>query len=399
MPKIRLKGIACLQFWQSVCGEDQREVLTQRLEGALCAYFTKIERYAIVLILNHVICSNNRRSHVSIEEFDHFVRKFLPFEECMKVAVEALIDPQAKDFFVWFHGYAKPGFSSLSLTPTTATPSLTSSPSTAAAAATTPLPGDATSQPAFYVRLSTNTQLFHDIIPARCLVEHSVCGSDRAKLSVQHISRTKHNGKYVFTTCHPTIIYETFYHYIATKKAQNYVALPRAISLSVHNLQELSCSPHNSQCFNCMRVGAQSAVCVNFGTFVCASCAGLQRQMGHVVKSLASPFTSAEIEAIVAAGNEVCAKLYLHGCDRTDLNVNSVEAMRTFLHQVYVDKLWFANRSRAVLETEMSEDTAIVSEVRDAKADQIEQSKLQVQNDSRLAALRGECLLRLAVLK
>lgn len=313
MPKFRLKGQACLKFWYDLCDqEEKRDVPTHRLEAALAIQFPSVEKNELELIVNHVIL-HGRKSSVSIEEFDNFVRKFLPFEDSVKLAVESLIDPQTQAFFPWFHGFEKTEFA-------------------------------ASSTPSFFLRLSANTRPFHDIIPARCLVENSICPPE-ARVIVHHITRVKNNGKYCFHSSHPPMFFDSLSQFIATRKAQNYAILPspnRGWTLS-----DLAAQPDNLRCFDCQRTGAQTTVCLNYGTFICTSCAGLHRELGHVVKPLLSSFSPSELEALAQAGNKVVGRLLLAGCNREGLNIDSAEAMRNFLKAVYIERRWVPEHNTA----------------------------------------------------
>jgi hypothetical protein len=204
---IRLKGQACLDFWTALCREEKSEVPTAELEVALMKRFAGagIEEWAMKLITSYAMTEKPGKPTVSVEEFDHFVRRFLPFEECVPVAVNALLNKATKWFYPWFHGFNKPDF-----------------------------PGAAEKQ--FYVRLSTNTQPSQgdaaEIIPAHCLVLHyKKVKAGKVNVAVRLINRQKDQNRYQFRPSADERFYDSFQELIKVRMVdQGYAALPSTIT-------------------------------------------------------------------------------------------------------------------------------------------------------------------------
>jgi len=201
---IRLKGQACLDFWTSLCKEEKSEVGTPELELALMKKFPGTEPWALKLITSFAMTEKPGKPTVSVEEFDHFVRRFLPFEECVSVAIAALIDKNTQWFYPWFHGFIKSDF-----------------------------PGAAEKQ--FYVRLSTNTLASPgdaaEIIPAHCLVLHyKKVKAGKVNVAVRLINRQKEGTKYQFRPSADERSYDTFQELIKVRMLdQGYAALQSQI--------------------------------------------------------------------------------------------------------------------------------------------------------------------------
>jgi len=202
---IRLKGQACLDFWTALCKEEKSEVSTQDLETALKSRFKSVEEWESKLITGSAITEKPGKPTVSVEEFDHFVRRFLPFEDCVKVACDALIDKSTRWFYPWFHGFNKAEFPALP-------------------------------EKQFYLRLSTNTQPSQgqgeaQIIPAHCLVMHyKKVKAGKVNVAVRLITRTKSDGRYQFQPSCDERCYDTFSELIKVRMLeQGYAALPSGL--------------------------------------------------------------------------------------------------------------------------------------------------------------------------
>jgi len=208
---IRLKSQACLDFWTALCcKEEKSEVPVADFEAAMKKLFPSVEDWALKLIIAHAITEKPGKPTVSVEEFDHFVRRFLPWEECLTVALTALIDKQTKFFFPWFHGFQKPEFP----------------------------PNDVKQ---FYVRLSTNTQPNQaqdgekDIIPAHCLVLHyKKLKNGKANVAVRLINRQKADGRYQFRRSSDDRCYDNFAELVKVRMTdEGYAAFPSGIQPGV----------------------------------------------------------------------------------------------------------------------------------------------------------------------
>jgi len=200
---IRLKGQDCLDFWTGLCKEE-KEVGVTALEQALVRQFGA-EEWAVKLIVNFAINDKAGKATISAEEFDNFVRRFLPFKECVPLAINALIDKSTKFFYPWFHGFLKTDF-----------------------------PPNAEKQ--FYVRLSTNTQAAQgeDLIPAHCLVLHyKKVQADKANVAVRLITRHKIEGKYQYQPSSDDRGYDSFAELIKLRMTdQGFTALPSGLAPS-----------------------------------------------------------------------------------------------------------------------------------------------------------------------
>jgi len=187
-----------------LCKEEKSEVNTADLEVALMKRFSGVEEWALKLITAYAMTEKPGKPTVSVEEFDHFVRRFLPFEESVFVAVNALLDKNTRWFYPWFHGFNKPDF-----------------------------PPAAEKQ--FYVRLSTNTQPSQgdaaEIIPAHCLVLHyKKVKAGKVNVAVRLINRQKDQNRYQFRPSADERFYDTFQELIKVRMLdQGYAALPSTI--------------------------------------------------------------------------------------------------------------------------------------------------------------------------
>lgn len=204
-PVVRLKGQACLDFWNAICPAGSTEVSSTTLEAKLTSYFPKSDPYFVKLIVGYVILEftpgKPTKPSIAVDEFDRFVRRFLPFEDCVPLSIASLIDKNTRWFYPWFHGYLKPDFA--------------------------PNGGNQ-----FFVRLSTNMQPTHgdkqDLIPAHCLVLHYNREKDsKMSLAVRLINRKKTDTKYQFQQSSDDNFYDSFPELIKARMIdQGYLGLP-----------------------------------------------------------------------------------------------------------------------------------------------------------------------------
>ncbi|KAL3632639.1 hypothetical protein CASFOL_025623 [Castilleja foliolosa] len=106
--------------------------------------------------------------------------------------------------------------------------------------------------------------------------------------------------------------------------------------------------PPNRRCINCNSMGPQY-VCTNFWTFVCITCSGIHREFTHRVKSVSmAKFTSQEVDALQSGGNQRARELFLKAWDPQKNRVpdnSNVDKVREFIKKVYVDRLYFQEKS------------------------------------------------------
>ncbi|KAJ8446900.1 hypothetical protein Cgig2_013201 [Carnegiea gigantea] len=99
--------------------------------------------------------------------------------------------------------------------------------------------------------------------------------------------------------------------------------------------------PENRRCINCRSLGPQY-VCTTFWTFVCTNCSGVHREFNHRVKSISmAKFTSEEVSALQASGNERARQIYFKTWDphRNFFPDNSnIHKLRGFIKHVYVER-------------------------------------------------------------
>ena len=75
-------------------------------------------------------------------------------------------------------------------------------------------------------------------------------------------------------------------------------------SAKTNPIDTLRMLPENKKCFDCHEKGTMYVV-LNFGVFVCSTCAGIHREMNHKVKGISlCTFSDAEIKDITKNGNE-----------------------------------------------------------------------------------------------
>ncbi|KOO32979.1 arf gtpase activating protein [Chrysochromulina tobinii] len=110
-------------------------------------------------------------------------------------------------------------------------------------------------------------------------------------------------------------------------------------------LKECQKKPENKSCFDCMGRGNQYVV-LNFNTFVCTACSGIHREMQHKIKSVGmSTFTTDEIKAVDAGGNDKAQKMWMAKYDARDGAVpaeGETEKLRAFLKRKYQEKRWYS---------------------------------------------------------
>ncbi|KAL6525558.1 putative ADP-ribosylation factor GTPase-activating protein agd14 [Orobanche hederae] len=100
--------------------------------------------------------------------------------------------------------------------------------------------------------------------------------------------------------------------------------------------------PPNRRCINCNSLGPQY-VCTNFWTFVCITCSGIQKCTFSMAK-----FTSQEVDALQSGGNQRARELFLRAWDpeKNRLpDVSNIDKVRDFIKKVYVDRLYFQEKS------------------------------------------------------
>mmetsp|Transcript_20973 Transcript_20973/g.29544 ORF Transcript_20973/g.29544 Transcript_20973/m.29544 type:complete len:150 (-) Transcript_20973:734-1183(-) len=109
-------------------------------------------------------------------------------------------------------------------------------------------------------------------------------------------------------------------------------------------IKSLGRKKSNRNCFDCRRVGPHNNVNLTHGTFVCSSCAGLHRALGHRVNTInMTSFTEAEQQKMKKIGNKRAAlewfgKLSEDELKTIDLTNNS--AIRKFIDDTYKEKKW-----------------------------------------------------------
>jgi len=98
----------------------------------------------------------------------------------------------------------------------------------------------------------------------------------------------------------------------------------------------------NRRCADCLEVGA-TYICMDFGTFICTSCAGIHREFNHKVKGISvSIWSREEVEFVEANGNEKSNRIYLatRSADELDPEANNAEKARPFIRMKYIEKRW-----------------------------------------------------------
>ncbi|OWM86647.1 hypothetical protein CDL15_Pgr015682 [Punica granatum] len=94
----------------------------------------------------------------------------------------------------------------------------------------------------------------------------------------------------------------TFFFRQWKKMANKKMKEDERIERAIRSLLKL---PENRRCINCNSVGPQY-VCTTFWTFICTNCSGIHREFTHRVKSVSiAKFTTDEVSALQAGGNEV----------------------------------------------------------------------------------------------
>jgi len=117
-------------------------------------------------------------------------------------------------------------------------------------------------------------------------------------------------------------------------------------------LRKLSKLPPNKKCADCQTKGPQ---CVNLtvGTFICLTCAGIQREINSKIKSLGhSTFTNDEVEMMKQTDNDKVNTAWLARYDpqnernrmnrQPDSNLNE-KHLRTWIRRKYQDKHWYSS--------------------------------------------------------
>jgi len=86
-------------------------------------------------------------------------------------------------------------------------------------------------------------------------------------------------------------------------------------------------------------------VCTTFNTFVCTQCSGVHREFSHRIKSISmAKFTSAEVSALQAGGNERAKSFFFRDVDIVRPESGSTEKLRDFIKKVYVERRYAADR-------------------------------------------------------
>ncbi|XP_048133512.1 probable ADP-ribosylation factor GTPase-activating protein AGD14 [Rhodamnia argentea] len=110
--------------------------------------------------------------------------------------------------------------------------------------------------------------------------------------------------------------------------------------------------PDNRRCINCNSLGPQY-VCTTFCTFICTNCSGIHREFTHRVKSISmAKFTSEEVTALQAGGNERARQIYLKEWDperHSHPDSSNLYKLRDFIKHVYVDRKFSGERSEEKL--------------------------------------------------
>ncbi|XP_031372700.1 probable ADP-ribosylation factor GTPase-activating protein AGD14 isoform X2 [Punica granatum] len=121
---------------------------------------------------------------------------------------------------------------------------------------------------------------------------------------------------------------------MANKKMKEDERIERAI----RSLLKL---PENRRCINCNSVGPQY-VCTTFWTFICTNCSGIHREFTHRVKSVSiAKFTTDEVSALQAGGNERARQIYFKEWDphcNSQPDNSNLYKLRDFIKHVYVDQ-------------------------------------------------------------
>ncbi|CAH8378024.1 unnamed protein product [Eruca vesicaria subsp. sativa] len=116
--------------------------------------------------------------------------------------------------------------------------------------------------------------------------------------------------------------------------------------------------PENRRCINCNSLGPQY-VCSTFWTFVCINCSGIHREFTHRVKSISmAKFTTEEVNALRAGGNERARQNYFKEWDTkrdTYPDASNIFKLRDFIRSVYVDKR-YCNESKDKMSQGVTED-------------------------------------------
>ncbi|KAK3212821.1 hypothetical protein Dsin_017527 [Dipteronia sinensis] len=124
------------------------------------------------------------------------------------------------------------------------------------------------------------------------------------------------------------------------------------------NIRSLLKLPENRRCINCKSLGPQY-VCTTFLTFVCTNCSGVHREFTHRVKSVSmAKFTTEEVSALQAAGNERARQIYLKEWDhqrQSHPDCSNLNKIREFIRHVYVDRKYTGERSDKLPKLRMGE--------------------------------------------
>ncbi|KAK2661116.1 hypothetical protein Ddye_007649 [Dipteronia dyeriana] len=124
------------------------------------------------------------------------------------------------------------------------------------------------------------------------------------------------------------------------------------------NIRSLLKLPENRRCINCNSLGPQY-VCTTFLTFVCTNCSGVHREFTHRVKSVSmAKFTTEEVNALQAAGNERARQIYLKEWDhqrQSQPDCSNLNKIREFIRHVYVDRKYTGERSDKLPKLRMGE--------------------------------------------
>lgn len=125
----------------------------------------------------------------------------------------------------------------------------------------------------------------------------------------------------------------------------NKVKEEEKIERTIRGLLKLA---ENRRCINCNSLGPQY-VCTTFLTFVCTNCSGIHREFTHRIKSVSmAKFTTEEVTALQAGGNERAREIYLKDWDpqRHSLpDSSNLHKLREFIKHVYVDRKYTGERN------------------------------------------------------
>lgn len=109
----------------------------------------------------------------------------------------------------------------------------------------------------------------------------------------------------------------------------------------------------NKQCFDCSEKGVTYVV-PKIGIFVCSRCAGIHREISHMVKGLGvSNFSETEINFIKEMGNDNCQNIWMgkfNPSKHTLPKTNDDNSVKDFLKLKYIDKKFYSTGKEDIKE-------------------------------------------------